>query len=162
MKYVRPNTASDSVTMPGRSSRFASGSLDSSTLPSTSASATTASGTWTRNTHCQLDNATMAPPMIGPKPSPMPKTTPQMAKALLRSLPCWNWCDSTATWQISMAPPAQALQEAADDQRRCVLRDAADQRGDAEQHDADDEHALAAIAVGHGAGRHQYRGAGEV
>ena len=91
--------------MPGRSSRCASGSLDSLTLPSTRASATAASGAWTRNTHCQFDSATMAPPTIGPKPSPMPKTTPQMAKALLRSLPCWNWWESTASWLISIAPP---------------------------------------------------------
>ncbi|MCY1552462.1 hypothetical protein D9M68_888590 [compost metagenome] len=37
----------------------------------------------------------------------MPNTTPQMAKALLRSLPSWNWCESTASWQISIAPPAR-------------------------------------------------------
>jgi hypothetical protein len=113
MKQVSPSTASDSVTMPGRSSRLASGSLDSSTLPSTRASATPASGTWTRNTHSQLDSATIAPPMIGPKPRPMPKTTPQVAKARLRSLPCWNWCESTASWQISIAPPLRPCRKRA-------------------------------------------------
>ncbi|VWC49953.1 hypothetical protein BLA6863_07774 [Burkholderia lata] len=64
-----------------------------------------ASGAWTRNTHGQLASATIAPPTIGPKPSPMPNTIPQIPNARPRSRPSRNWCDSTAIWQISIAPP---------------------------------------------------------
>ena len=48
----------------------------------------------------------MPAPMIGPRPRPMPKTTPQAPKALARAALSANWCDSTASWQTSMAPPA--------------------------------------------------------
>ena len=40
-----------------------------------------------RNTHFQLDTATMPPPMIGPKPRPMPKMTPHQPQAMARSRP---------------------------------------------------------------------------
>ena len=35
----------------------------------------------------------------------MPNTIPQMPNARPRSRPSRNWCDSTAIWQISIAPP---------------------------------------------------------
>lgn len=91
--------------MPATSSVPACGSRDSRTPPPISASATAASGTWTRNTQGQLATATIAPPTIGPKPSPIPSTIPQTLNARLRSRPSRNWCDSTAIWQVSIAPP---------------------------------------------------------
>ena len=106
MHHARLNTASDKVAMPATSSLRCCGSRDSVTPRPASSSATTASGPCTRNTHCQPDSATMAAPMMGPKPRPRPNTMPQAPNARPRAAPAGNCCDSTATWQISMAPPA--------------------------------------------------------
>src|SRR5471030_2867324 len=90
MNQERPNTASDSEIMPNTSSLRRCGSTDSSTPTITSANASTAIGACTRNTHSQLDNATIAAPIIGPNPKPMPNTIPQALKALPRAAPNWN------------------------------------------------------------------------
>ena len=49
----------------------------------------------------------IAPPTTGPKPRPMPETTPQAAKALARALPSGNWCDRMAMEQMNIAPAAR-------------------------------------------------------
>ncbi|MNS99972.1 hypothetical protein D3C72_1343890 [compost metagenome] len=105
---ARLNTPSDRVAMPATSSLRRCGSRDSLTPSVTSSNAASAKGPCTRNTHCQFDSATMAAPMMGPKPRPRPRpnTMPQAPNARPRAAPSGNCCDSTATWQISMAPPA--------------------------------------------------------
>ena len=80
MNQARPNTATESETMPAQSSRRCCGSRDSST-PAAAAEGRHRDGNMHRNTLCQLDSATMPAPMIGPRPRPMPKTTPQAPKA---------------------------------------------------------------------------------
>ena len=115
MNQARPNTATESETIPAQSSRRCCGSRDSSTPAAARPKAATAMGTCTRNTHCQLDSATMPAPMIGPRPRPMPKTTPQAPKA---------WRARRCRRTGATAPPAgrqhgaasHALKEAARDQ----------------------------------------------
>jgi hypothetical protein len=58
-------------------------------------------------------------------------------------------------------PAARTLQESRGDQRPDAVGQAADQRSEPEQDQADDEDALASIAVAQRADRHQHRGAGE-
>ena len=84
MNQVKKNTATESETIPARSSVRWLGALDSSMPRTARTVAPTASGACTRNTQLQLLMTTTPAPMTGPKPSPMPKTTPQMPKALAR------------------------------------------------------------------------------
>jgi hypothetical protein len=87
MKKARQNTASDSVRMPAsRGARV--GIARFLHAAEARIKVTTLSATWMRKTHSQLDKATIAPPMIGPKPSPMPKMMPHQPNAVrARALP---------------------------------------------------------------------------
>ena len=145
--------------MPAQSSRRCCGSRDSSRRPPPNEAAT-AMGTCTRNTLCQLDGATMPAPMIGPRPRPMPKTTPQAPKA---------WRARRCRRTGATAPPAgrpawragYALKEAARDQPGGTACQAAGRGGEAEQHQAEQECPFAPVAVGQRARRHQHGGAGD-
>ena len=128
--------------MPAMSRCFASGSRDSRTPVTASAIVTIAMNAWIRNTHCQPETATIVAPMIGPKPSPMPKMMPQAAKARGALAALLELMGEHRDLADQHRATAHALKEAADDEQERVLRQAADQRSEAEHGDADHEHAL--------------------
>jgi hypothetical protein len=73
------------MTCPGTSRRRATGLRDRGTTRITMARAASPPSALAANTARQSSQSTMAPPITGPRPVPMPADTPQMPMARARS-----------------------------------------------------------------------------
>src|SRR3954453_21823595 len=144
--------------------RSAASSWLSASRRGASSAAMTPIGTLTNRTHSQPRYSVNTPPSSTPAAPPDPATAPQTPSARLRSAPSEKVLVTidSAAGETSAAPrPGRARARSAAVQPRLRLREAAEQRREREDDEADHEELAAAQEVGQAAAEQQEAAEGE-
>ena len=111
----------------------------------------------TKKIHSQPNAEVSTPPTSGPIATAPPIVAPQTPNAMPRSLP-WNACAISASEVANIIAPPMPCKPRARFSNSGVVGEAAEQRGDGEDAEADHEHPPPPEQVGERAGRQQQRG----